>query len=150
MACHAYQTRRPFSQQLRASGRYWYVLAMRGLILDRPRDSVTLEAPSTNFASVRVRSFLARGGENENNRTPATGPPQPSDAPAFPSPRSSCGQDGAFYRSFECLARRLFLRLVGAPAGWNADRSDPAHARGSDREFSAGDALYRARRPRTQ
>ncbi len=31
-----------------------------------------------------------------------------------------------------------------------ADRSDTTHARGSDREFRAGDALYRARRPRTQ
>src|SRR5260370_16874293 len=85
---------------------------MRGLMLDRRADSVTVEAPSTNFASVRVRSFLARGGENENNRTPATGPPQPSDAPAFPTPRSSCGQDAAFYPRFESLSHPFFLSLL--------------------------------------
>jgi PilZ domain len=41
--------------------RYWYVLAMPGLMLDRAAGSVTLDAPSTKFASVRARSFLARG-----------------------------------------------------------------------------------------
>jgi hypothetical protein len=47
--------------------RYWYVLAMPGLMLDRAAGSVTLDAPSTKFASVRARSFLARGGQNESN-----------------------------------------------------------------------------------
>src|SRR6266851_655085 len=117
-----------------------------GLVLDRPADSVTLEVASTKFARACARPFLARGGQNESSRAPTTDTPQPSDAPAFPRPGRSFRQDRAFYGSSERLARRLLLCLIGSPAGRNAHRSDPAHARGSDREFRPGDALHRAGR----
>src|SRR6266513_1830794 len=125
---------------------YRYFLAMPPLMLDRPADSVTLEVPSTIFATVRAPDVSLRRGPDESSRAPTTEPPQPTDTAALPCPGGCFGQDRAFYGSSECLAWRLLLRLLGATAGWYAHRSDAAHARGSDREFRPGDALHRARR----
>src|SRR5438093_9525692 len=121
---------------------YWYVLAMESLILDRWAGSVRLEAPSTKVASVRASPSSRGGGRDESNRTSATGPPQPSDAPAFPIPRRSFGQDRTFYRGAERLAWGLLLCFVGSAAGGHAHRGDSPHACGSDREFCPGNALY--------
>src|SRR5438132_9603729 len=132
------------------SGWYWYALAIESLILDRAAGSVTLEASSTKFARARALPSSRGGGQNESNRTSATGPPQPSDAPAFPSPRRSFGQDRTFYRGAERLAWGLLLCFVGSAAGGHAHRGDSPHACGSDREFCPGNALYCPRGPRAQ
>src|SRR5437762_9884115 len=129
---------------------YWYVLAMESLILDRWAGSVRLEAPSTKVRESRASPSSRGGGRDESNRTSATGPPQPSDAPAFPIPRRSFGQDRTFYRGPERLAWGLLLCFVGSAAGGHAHRGDSPHACGSDRQFCPGDALHGARRPRAQ
>src|SRR5438477_11037485 len=131
-------------------GWYWYVLAIESLILDRWAGSVRLEAPSTTVASVRASPSSRGGGRDESNRTSATGPPQPSDAPAFPIPRRSFGQDRTFYGSPDRLAWGLLLCFVGSAAGGHAHRGDSPHACGSDRQFCPGDALHGASRPRAQ
>src|SRR5437762_765021 len=123
---------------------------MESLILDRWAGSVTLNGPSTKHASVRASPSSRGGGRDESNRTSATGPPQPSDAPAFPSARRSFGQDRTFYGGAERLAWGLLLCFVGSSAGGHAHRGDSPHALGSDREFRSGNALHGASRPRAQ
>src|SRR5438552_15762549 len=124
-----------------SSSWYWYVLAMESLILDRWAGSVRLEAPSTKVASVRASASSRGGGRDESNRTSATGPPQPSDAPAFPIPRRSFGQDRTFYRGAVRLAWGLLLCFVGSAVGGHVHRGNSSHACGYYLDFFIGKVL---------
>src|SRR6266571_2168324 len=114
---------------------------MPALMLDQAVRSATLGLPS-QFASSSVSLFLARRRQNDGPRTPTNGPCESSDAAALPRARRGLRQDRAFYRSPEHLSRWVLLRLFGSFADRNAHRSDSSHARGSDWERFAGDALH--------
>src|SRR5260370_8280884 len=78
----------------------------------------------------RVRALPSSrgGGQNESNRTSATGPPQPSDAPAFPIPRRSFDQDRTFSGGPECFAGRVLLPVVTPLSLPHPPFAHPAHS----------------------
>jgi len=56
-----------FQHDYNAASGYWYHLAIRGLVLDRPPHSVRLEAPLHEIPRVPAPAVSSRGGgQNES------------------------------------------------------------------------------------
>src|SRR5713101_4673507 len=111
---------------------------MKLLLLDRWSSSVTLI--TTLSDQPRIPSWP--GAEGYGLRTPPSQPLQHAHFAAFSRDESSFRQERAFHRSTEYFTRRIFLCVVGAASGGYAHRLHIAHARGSDRKQTAGNALY--------